>query len=54
MDLEYKYGQMEQNMKENGDIIKHKEKGNLLTPMEIRMTEIGRMTWQMDMESINI
>lgn len=41
-------------MKESGNIIRLKGKGNSLIQMEIHMMENGRMIWQMDMESINI
>jgi len=41
-------------MKENGNIIKLKVKGNSLIRMEMFMMEIGRMIWQTDMESISI
>lgn len=54
MELVYKSGQMERNIKENGNIIKPMEKGSLLTQMVILMMEIGKTIWQMVMEFISI
>jgi len=54
MESVYKSGQMEQNIKENGNIIKLKEKENLHIPMVILIMVIGKMIWQMVMEPINI
>ena len=44
MVLVLKYGQMVQNMKVNGEIIKLMERGNFGMLMEMFMKEIGRMT----------
>lgn len=41
MDMVYKFGLMELNMKDNGNIIKHMEKVNLLMLMVIYMKVIG-------------
>lgn len=41
MAMEYKYGQMEPDMKVNGKIIEPMDKENLFTLMEIFMREIG-------------
>lgn len=52
MGKEFKFGLMEQNMKESGNITGRMEEENLHTPMGIFMMENGRMIWQMDMECI--
>ena len=44
MVLEPKFGQMELNMKVNGEIIKQMEKGNSGMPMEMFMKETGKTT----------
>lgn len=40
-DMEYKYGQMEPNTKENGSITRRRAKESSLTLMAIFMMEIG-------------
>lgn len=50
---EYKYGLMEQNMKEIGWIIKLVERVNFIMLMEINIQENGLKIELMDMEFIN-
>ena len=52
MDTESKYGLMEQDMKENGEKIKHLEEESFGMLMEMSSTENGRMTRQMGMAFI--
>lgn len=44
MVLEYKYGPMEQNMREFGKITKQMEKGGFIISKEMFMMENGLMT----------
>ena len=52
MDMEYKFGKMEQNMKVSGEIIKLTGKDYLHMSMEINMKVIGKMIEFMVMEKI--
>jgi len=52
--MEFKYGQMVQNIKEIGNIIKLEVKENLNMLMEIFMKDNGNKIKQMDMEFISI
>ena len=54
MELEFKSGQMEQFMKENGEIIKHMEKEFLDMLMGIYLKENGKMIKLMDMAIISM
>lgn len=53
MEKVFKYGQMVQNMMENGSIIKHVVKEHFIMLMEILMLENGRMIKLMDLVYID-
>lgn len=50
MVMEYRFGLMELNMKDNGNIIKLMVRGNSLMLMGIFMMVIGKMIWLVVME----
>ena len=52
MDLELSLGQMEQNMKDNGKMIKYKDRESLFTLIKISMRANSLQAKQMDMVSI--
>jgi len=52
--MEFKFGLMVLDMKENGGGIKLMERANSGMSMEMSSTENGRMTRQMDMEYIHM
>ena len=49
---EYKYGMMEQNMKENGKMINQTDMELFIKRVEMFIKEIGRMIKQMEKEYI--
>jgi hypothetical protein len=54
MDTEFKYGKMEQNMKEIGNLIKRMDKEKYHTPMETFTRENGLQIKLTGMENIFI
>ncbi len=52
MDMGFKFGQMGQNMKGNGDTTKQLEEASSHIVMETHMKESGKTIWLMGMECI--